>query len=214
MLKLSKASKMPCRSWSLMARDTCPGSYYENGKLVPACEGCYAVGGNYRFKAVREAREHNKTDWKRETWVSEMAAELDNDRYFRWFDSGDCYSLGLAKKIYQVMELTPHCNHWLPTRMHKFKKFRDIFAKMESLPNVVVRYSSDSVTGETIAGNNTSTIIPHIGDEKDNMSLCRAIENDGKCGTCRACWNKDIAVIAYPAHGARMHKLINAINLH
>ena len=50
MLKLSKASKMPCRSWSLQALDTCPGSRDKSGELVPACSGCYATDGNYRFQ--------------------------------------------------------------------------------------------------------------------------------------------------------------------
>ena len=39
MLKLSKASKMPCRSWSLQALDTCPGSRDKSGDLVPGLFG-------------------------------------------------------------------------------------------------------------------------------------------------------------------------------
>ena len=73
MIRLSKAGKMPCRSWSLQALDTCPASRDEQGELVPACQGCYAVGGNYRFKNVREPREHNKQDWKRDEWVTDIA---------------------------------------------------------------------------------------------------------------------------------------------
>jgi hypothetical protein len=74
MLKLSKASKMPCRSWSLQALDTCPASKNSDGSLVPACSGCYAVGGNYRFPNVKAPREHNKEDWKRSDWVADMVA--------------------------------------------------------------------------------------------------------------------------------------------
>ena len=158
MLKLSKASKMPCRSWSLQALDTCPASKNKDGSLVPACSGCYAVGGNYRFPNVKAPREHNKEDWKRSEWVADMVAELDNDRYFRWFDSGDVYDLRLAHKILEVMTATPWVKHWLPTRMHKFEKFRDVLSQMEALPNVVIRRSSDSITGETIEGATTSTI--------------------------------------------------------
>ena len=107
MLKLSKASKMPCRSWSLQALDTCPASRDATGALVPACSGCYATTGNYRFKNVRAPREHNREDWKRDAWVDDMVAELDNDRYFRWFDSGDMYDVRLARKILDVCERTP-----------------------------------------------------------------------------------------------------------
>jgi hypothetical protein len=209
MIKLSKASKMPCRSWSLEAISTCPASKNSNGELVPACQGCYATTGNYRFPNVKAPRQHNKQDWKRAEWSADMIAELDNDRYFRWFDSGDVYTLGLAEKILEVMQATPHCNHWLPTRMHKFSKFKNILAKMEALPNVVVRKSSDSVHGETIDGLTTSTIIPTPAHVTSNMTVCEAYDRAGKCGTCRACWNKDIKTIAYPAHGVKMKKVIN-----
>lgn len=209
MLKLSKASKMPCRSWSLQALDTCPASKNSNGTLVDACKGCYATTGNYRFPNVKAPREHNREDWKRENWVSDMVSELDNDRYFRWFDSGDMYDLRLAEKILQVMTQTPWVKHWLPTRMHKFPKFAQVIADMESLPNVVVRLSSDSIQGEAIQGATTSTIIP-VDDEIQYASytICKAYTRDGKCGTCRSCWSKDTSVIAYPAHGKTMLKLI------
>ena len=155
MIKLSKASKMPGRSWSLQALDTCPASRKADGSLVDACSGCYATTGNYRFKNVKAPREHNREDWKRDQWVDDMVAELDNDRYFRWFDSGDVYDVRLAFKILEVMKRTPWCNHWLPTRMHKFSKFGPVLAEMSALANVVVRLSSDSITGETVEGPQT-----------------------------------------------------------
>ena len=206
--KFSKASKMPCRSWSLQALDTCPASIGTDGELVDACKGCYATDGNYRFSNVKAPRLHNREDWQQADWVDAMVAELDNDRYFRWFDSGDMYSLKLAEKIYAVMVATPWVRHWLPTRMHKFAKFADILAKMESLPNVVVRLSSDSINGDIIAGNTTSTIIPTISHRKPKMTICEAYEREGKCATCRACWDKDIEVVAYVAHGRKMAKQI------
>jgi hypothetical protein len=125
-IKLSKASKMPCRSWSLQALETCPASVNSDGSLVDACKGCYATDGNYRFPNVKAPRLHNREDWKRDAWVDDMVSELDSDRYFRWFDSGDVYDIRLARKIYEVMKRTPWCHHWLPTRMHKFAKFVNI----------------------------------------------------------------------------------------
>jgi hypothetical protein len=209
MIKLSKAGKMPCRSWSLQAIDTCPASIGSDGELVDACKGCYATTGNYRFPNVKKPREHNKEDWQRDSWVDDMVAELDNDRYFRWFDSGDMYHIQLARKIMEVMKRTPWVRHWLPTRMHKFAKFGLVLLEMSSLPNVVVRLSSDSVIGETIPGANTSTIIPTPEQATAEMTVCEAYSRDGKCGPCRKCWDKDTAVIAYPAHGREMIKVIN-----
>ena len=208
MIKLSKTKKLNARSWSLQALTTCPASKDRGGELVAACQGCYAIGGNYRFKTVKAQREHNQKDWKRGDWVADMVQELDNDRYFRWFDSGDMYTLGLANKMLEVMKATPHCNHWLPTRMHKFSKFSEVIAKMEALPNVVVRLSSDSVTGETIEGEHTSTIIPTPADAPTGATVCEAYANEGNCNGCRKCWSKDVNTIAYPAHGVKMGKVI------
>lgn len=208
MIKLSKASKMPCRSWSLEALNTCPGSRDINGNLVAACQGCYATTGNYRFPNVKAPRVENKDDWKRAEWVDDMVKALDNDRYFRWFDSGDMYSLQLAWKIYQVMQLTPWTRHWLPTRMHKFTKFREVLTAMQKLPNVKVRPSSDSVTG-AFDDRHGSTIIPDAAAAPDGVEVCQAYANKGKCGDCRKCWDKDISVVAYVAHGQKMQKVIN-----
>lgn len=204
-MKLSKTTKLGTYSWSLIARDTCPGSIDSQGGLVPACRGCYAVGGNYRFANVKKPREHNRADWQREGWVQDMVEAIQHERYFRWFDSGDCYSVKLAEKILQVMERTPWCQHWLPTRMHKFSKFDDVFARMQALPNVVVRFSSDSITGERVVGQTTSTIVP-----ADNLQIagdayvCPAYTREGKCGPCKACWSQKVSVIAYVGHGRSM----------
>ena len=205
MLKLSKASKMPCRSWSLQALDTCPASRDASGALVPACSGCYATTGNYRFKNVKAPREHNRQDWKRDSWVDDMVAELDNDRYFRWFDSGDMYSLGLARKILEVCERTPWVKHWIPTRMHKFSKFAMVLARLESLSNVVVRLSSDSITGQVISGSTTSTIAT-LDTVPTDAVVCEAYMRQGKCDKCRACWDKSVSVVDYIGHGRRREK--------
>lgn len=204
-VKLSKTSKLDnVRSWSLQAVETCPGSIDPaTGGLVPACQGCYAIGGNYRFDNVKKPRIFNRQDWKRDTWAQDMADALRNDRYFRWFDSGDMYDVRLAEKILQVMLLTPDVKHWLPTRMHKFPKFQPILRAMQALPNVMVRPSSDSVTGEYTAGLHGSTIVPSL-QAPAGVTICHAATNDGKCGSCRACYSKDVAVIGYVAHGQKM----------
>ena len=212
MIKLSKTSKLDgILSWSLQAIDTCPGSSDGNGGLVPACQGCYATTGNYRFANVKKPREFNREDWKRDTWVNEMVEALENSRYFRWFDSGDMYDLKLAEKIRKVMLHTPWVSHWLPTRMHKFPKFKRVISEMELLSNVVVRFSSDSVNGEIIPGQTTSTIFSDT--VPDGAVECQAYQHEGKCNGCRACYNKDVPVIAYKAHGIKMAKVIKIMAL-
>lgn len=209
-IKLSKTSKLDgILSWSLQALDTCPGSKDSTGNLVPACQGCYATTGNYRFANVKKPREFNREDWKRDSWVNDMIYSLDSSRYFRWFDSGDMYSIDLAWKILEVMRATPWVKHWLPTRMHKFAKFKDVIQAMQSLDNVVVRFSSDSVTGEIIEGKTTSTIFSDTLPA--NAFECKAYQHEGKCNGCRACYDKSVSVIAYKAHGVKMAKVIKIV---
>ena len=156
MIRISVTSKLDgIRSWSLQALDTCPGSKNADGTLVDACSGCYATTGNYRYPNVKAPRLENREDWQRLEWVDDMVKALGNDRFFRWFDSGDVYHVALAQKILEVMQRTPWVKHWLPTRMHKFAKFQPILGKMEALPNVVVRKSSDGINGEIIEGKTT-----------------------------------------------------------
>ena len=208
MLKLSKTSKLDgILSWSLQALDTCPGSVNPDGSLVPACSGCYATTGNYNYPNVKAPRLANRIDWERDEWVSDMVAALESSRYFRWFDSGDMYAIGLAEKMLQVMQATPWVKHWLPTRMMKFPKFASVIQRMQALPNVMVRFSADSIDG-TFDARHGSVIIPDTDRVPDGATLCRAYEHEGKCNGCRACYDKAIPVIAYPAHGKKMMKVI------
>ncbi len=209
MIHISRVSKLDgVPSWSTPAGTTCPGSYNSDGSLVDACTGCYAKGGHYRYPKVRHAREENRRDWKRQDWVADMVAELDFYRYFRWFDSGDIYHPDLARKILEVVKLTPWIKHWIPTRQHKVPRIRPILEQIAAEPNATVRYSSDSVTGEyeEIHG---STIIPTTETSDENLTVCMAYANkDGKCNRCRKCWDKSIRIIAYVAHGRCMKALL------
>lgn len=209
MNKLSKTSKLDnIMSWSLQALETCQGSIGADGELVAACSGCYATQGTYNFPGTKAVRADNKVAWQDAGWVDTMVAALKKQSYFRWFDSGDMYSLSLAVKMYAVMVATPHVKHWLPTRMYKFAKFETILARMEALPNVMVRRSSDAVDGTYTKGVHGSTIIPAGVPMPAGVVACTAPDNGGKCSGCRACYSKDVPVVAYIAHGRKMAKVI------
>lgn len=211
MIRISKTSKLDgILSWSLQAVETCPGSKAADGGLVEACRGCYATQGNYRFSNVKAPRAENREDWKRDGWVADMVAALGNSRFFRWFDSGDCYDIRLAEKIHAVMVATPWVQHWLPTRMHKFSKFRSILNTMDALPNVVVRRSGDEVitSSKPVQAEQPSSVIVADDSIKTGAKLCEAYKHEGKCNGCRACYDKAVKLIAYPAHGKAMSKVI------
>lgn len=203
MINLSKASKMPAKSWSLQAGSTCPGSIDPITKQpLPVCAGCYAKDGMYNMPNVKSVRESNREDWKRAEWVDEMVALLKKQKFFRWFDSGDVYHPALAFKIYLVMQKTPQVQHWLPTKSYNIPKIRAVLERMKMLPNAAVRYSSPSITGEFNVEHG-STVIAYADDET-TATVCGAYSRNGKCGDCRACWDKEVKVVAYPAHGRRM----------
>ena len=227
--KLSKTSKMPAKSWSLPAWETCPGAR-SDGKPAEACEGCYALTGAYQFPSTIKAREHNLEDWKKDDWCDAMVKAIGKDKYFRWFDSGDIYCMELAEKIIEVVRRTPDCKHWLPTRSHKaiqglygyltdytkeyFKpnKYEADNKPVKNylyLPNLTVRFSSDSVHGvrlPKVFGRN-SVIIQHEEDFKaeKGYALCRAYTRGGKCGDCRACWSNKVDTVAYVKHGKKVN---------
>lgn len=205
MVNLSKASKMPCPSWSLPAITTCPGARGDDGELVPACAGCYATTGNYHFPNVQRPRQENMTAWQHPEWSGAMVDAIGKSPYFRWFDSGDMYSLSLARKIADVIAHTPDTRHWLPTRQYKFKKFIPLLKSIAKINHAVVRYSSDSIHGEIIKAPNSSVIFDaERQDPPAGAFVCPAYSQGGKCRDCRACWDKSIPVIAYPQHGRKM----------
>jgi len=207
-IKLSNPSKMPCYSWDLQALDDCIGSKDSEGTLVPACKICYATEGFYVMPNAIKLRAYNKEDWKRPEFVDEFVYLLRDQTFFRWFSSGDIKWWKLAQKILEVMERTPHCKHWLPTRMlkPKFKNHVAIINKMAELPNVSVRFSSDSIDG-SYQDEHGSTIIPY-DDNRPGVKICRAYDNGGKCGDCRACWDKNVPTIAYVMHGRKAMKAL------
>ena len=202
---LSRTSKLGCYSWSLQALETCQGSIGKDGQLVEVCQGCYATQGFYHMPDAISLRKNNKDDWQTDDWVARMVKALSKQKKFRWFDSGDIYSVDLAWKIHEVCRLTPHVKHWLPTRMHKFDKYSHVLGALDSLPNVVVRLSADNVE-EQITGTTTSMVIK-THEHRRGVHVCPSSLQAGKCDTCTACWNKDVKVVAYVAHSRKMAKV-------
>ena len=202
MVKLGQTTKMPGRSWGLPAGSTCPGSRDSEGNVVPVCKACYAKTGNYTYPVPKAAREFNRQDWRREDWVEEMTAEIAMESYFRWFDSGDLYHVALGHKILAIVRATPHVKHWIPTRSHVVPKLRAVLELIRAEPNAVVRYSSPNADG-TYDAEHGSTVIP-FRDWPTTARVCPSSTQDGKCGACRACWDKSVPVIAYVGHGLVM----------
>lgn len=186
--KLSKPSKMPCRSYSIPASRCNVGSRLAKVK-GSVCEGCYALKGAYAWNNTQKALEKRYQSLADVRWVNSMALLISKQSpdYFRWHDSGDIQSVDHLKKIVDVCKLTPNTKHWLPTR--EYKLVEDYINLHGSLPsNLVVRLSAHKVNFPAPyklakrLGCQTSEV------RDDGNFTCPSSSTDNECRDCRACW--------------------------
>jgi hypothetical protein len=202
--RLSNASKMPCKSFSTRAGDTCAGQRMPGSTEVdPVCQDCYAKKGRYEMDNVVALRVHNELAWKSPAFEEDMIALIGRRPLFRWFDSGDIVSPAMARKIYNIMKATPGTRHWLPTRMGRFTKYKRILAAMARLDNVVVRHSAWGYDNLPPRGVKNGSMVYRDRPAPAGTHPCPAYATPA--GTCRkancfACWNSSVKTIAYPGH--------------
>jgi hypothetical protein len=189
---LSKPSKMPGFSYNLPATKCITGA-----KLVKipgsVCSGCYALKGRYRFPNVKDAMQRRLDSINHPLWIKAMATSILETKtgFFRWHDSGDLQSLDHLKKIFEVCNLTPGIQHWLPTRE------TSIIAciQADEVPkNLIIRLSAHKVDGKA------STFWPWTSTVVTSEKTCPAAEQGNKCLDCRACWDRTISNVAYGKH--------------
>jgi len=194
---LTKTDKMPSSSYSIPAKECKKGSKLRMIK-GSVCSTCYALKGNYaRYPKIVETQYKRLKSISNPLWVKAMIFLINNKKdivssgVFRWHDSGDIQNIDHFEKILQVVKATPNIKHWLPTKESQLvKKYQG-----EIPNNLVIRLSGAMIDGKAPIYANTSTVTTN----KDNAT-CKAFENNGKCGDCRKCWNKDIKNISYYKH--------------
>ncbi len=188
---LSKPSAMPGPAHNLPAVACKTGA-----KLVKVpgsvCAGCYALKGRYRFNNVQQALQRRLKALEDPRWVDAMVTLIKDQDWFRWHDSGDIQSMEHLNNIFKVCKLTPETKHWMPTREAQFLK--DL--NPEEVPeNLIIRMSSHMIDqGPVKQWPWTSTVTSGSG------RTCPAPEQNNDCGSCRACWDKNIGNIAYGKH--------------
>jgi hypothetical protein len=92
-------------------------------------------------------------------------------------------------KIFEVCELTPDMQHWMPTREAWIKKYLDHCPK-----NLIIRLSMTMID-QAAAGS-----WPHTSTVVTSGRTCPAPDQGGQCGDCRQCWSNDVSNIAYGKH--------------
>ena len=190
---LSAPGKMPEGSYNLPATACQTGAKLREIPGTP-CYGCYAFKGRYNFPNVKEALARRLDSLTHPDWVEAMATLVKGKKHFRWHDSGDLQGPEHLKKIFEVCKLTPETSHWLPTQERKLLQFLD----PDIIPtNLIIRLSN--AKNDTKPGNawtHWSTVVksPRAGH------VCPAPEQGNKCGSCRACWSKDVKEVQYRLH--------------
>ena len=199
---LSNPSKMPSYAWGISAKDCKTGSKLAEVKGT-ICNKCYANKGCYVFKVVQDAHKFRLEAILEPQWVDYMAElitqkykNLDKSRlYHRWFDSGDIQSFAHLMKIFEVCELTPHINHWLATREYQLINQLD---EKDVPKNLCLRVSAIKVDSPPPKFWKWTS-----GVHKDKPAIgreCPAYKQDGECGSCRACWSREVKQVSYKEH--------------
>ena len=189
---LSAPGKMPEGAYSISALHCQTGAKLRLVEGTP-CSGCYALKNRYIMPIQAAALERRFQSLGHPLWVQAMAVLIKGKKFFRWHDSGDIQGAWHLKNIFEVCNLTPDTMHWLPTQERKFLPL-----STDSIPkNLIIRLSNaknDTKPGR--AWDHWSTVVttPRPGH------ICPAPEQGNECGSCRACWSKDVKEIQYKIH--------------
>ena len=214
---LSHTTKMPCASFSLPAHNCAFGVQQGWVKVKNSiCSHCYARKGRYLFPNVKKCLEKRLEGLKHPQWVEAMTLLIKQDKsdFFRWHDSGEIQDMEHLLAIIQVVKATPEKKHWLPTKQIRLIELW-LLENDETLPeNLTIRLSSPicgcqptlkdstwAVEGVTGCLVDKTTPAWFAYTETIGKKICPAIaDKTGKCGDCRACWDRDMAFVLYPMH--------------
>ena len=192
---LSAPGKMPEGSYNLPANMCQTGAKLRKIEGTP-CNKCYAFKGNFNPKfrpAGHAARIRRLESLTHPQWVEAMGVLVQGKKHFRWHDSGDLQGAWHLKNIFEVCKLTPGTMHWLPTQERKFLPLNT-----DSIPkNLLIRLSNaknDTKPGNAWSHWSTVVTTPRAGH------VCPAPDQGNVCGSCRACWNKDVKEVQYRIH--------------
>ena len=211
---LSHPSKMPGPAFGLAATKCKTGS-----KLAKVegsvCHDCYALKGRYVMPNVAAAHARRleilvaalSSPAAMEIWIQSMSRLMEGVPLYRWHDSGDIQSADHLSLIVAVCIATPATRHWLPTKELKLlKQWRAAGGIVPS--NLTIRVSGhmvDQTPGTTASpqGSMVYTDVAALPPEAHVCPIYSKPELAAKTCTdagCNACWQNDVALVAYPKH--------------
>lgn len=200
---LTRTSKMPCVSYSLPTI-ACQTGFKLSAIAGSVCSECYAKKNFYRMyeATIEPAQVARLMSLDDPQWVEAMVILLLRELYMRWHDSGDIQSIEHLELIVEVARRTPHCDHWLPTR--EYGIVSAYLAQYGDFPpNLTVRLSAlfpDKPTRIPASIPRHAVAVSNVHSKKPGSGFtCGAPTRGGKCGDCRACWDRSIDV-SYKLH--------------
>lgn len=195
---LGKPSKMPGLSYGISAHHCNVGA-----KLAQVqgsvCHGCYALKANYQYPSVAAAHAKREANLGTPAWIDAMAFMIrrSGETFFRWHDSGDIQSLGHLLAIVRIAEELPKVSFWLPTREKALvRQYQRAFGEFPA--NLVVRVSGAMVDGPAPSGFANVSVV--VSDATHSSNACPAPRQGNRCLDCRACWDRNVRIVAYTQH--------------
>ena len=178
------------------------------------CSRCYADNKNfYSYPNSKIAQVRRLVSLWDPLWVETISELIErksekssiDGKFFRWHDSGDILGRWHLDKMIKVAQLLPKISFWLPTRevkvVEEYQKSITSWS-FDHPDNLVIRVSSHRVSQEPLNGYKTTSTV-HLKGTFDKATLkheCPAPTQDNQCGTCRACWKKDVLNVSYKLH--------------
>lgn len=189
---LTQTSKMPCPGFAIPAH-ACPTGSKLASVEGTICASCY--GERYRFawrniQAGMQRRLELLQYWidnDPRTWVEAMTESINPHRYFRWHVVGDVQNETHLEMITDIANALPKTDFWLPTA--------EVWVAQADMPdNITVRLSATKIDGPP------SRVAAYTSTVSTTGHTCPAPQQNNECGTCRACWSRDVKNVAYAYH--------------
>ncbi len=130
--------------------------------------------------------------------ITFLIQKKEKSGFFRWHDSGDLQGTWHLAKIVEVANRLPGIKFWLPTR--EISTVSDWVNAGNDIPaNLTIRLSAFMLDGQPPIAAAKRLGLCVSGASATDFN-CPAYSQDGKCGDCRNCWNKDIFQVNYKKH--------------
>ena len=196
---------MPCHGYSLPA-DTCRRGSLLRQISGSVCADCYALKNRYLFNNVQaamykrlDAVVSDTTEWQ--VLITELISRKEHSGYFRWHDSGDIQNVEHLNALNNIALSLPAIKFWLPTRETELVDQWLDGANGAVANNLAIRISANMISQKPSSPTHRADTITTSSVGFDASSFhCPALKQGNQCGSCRACWSRDVPTVNYKPH--------------